>query len=141
MKRLLLMALAGIIYTGCGSLSKETVAPLTRKPDNTFVTGQELQAWGPVRLLQGLKTHCCDGVMIETTEVTFWGDAEIAELQKHVDDTTPASPVYRPTSAVMCHGEKYVSTVGREARHLIESIKKGTYPASQCSTYDLQLSQ
>ncbi|WP_374035514.1 hypothetical protein ACES2I_07310 [Bdellovibrio bacteriovorus] len=141
MKNALLMLLAGSVLAGCGSIWKGPEAAPVRKPDNASVTAQELKTWGPVNLLQGLKSHCCNGVMIEKTVVTFWGEAEIAELQKYVDDTAPSAPVYRPSSAVMCHGPKYVSSVGREARHLIEGIKKGTYPVSQCSTYDLQFSE
>lgn len=141
MIQLFLIFLGGLFLTGCGSLWKGPEAAPVRKPDNSLVMIEDLKAWGPVNLLYGLKSHCCSGVMIEKTAVKFWGEAEIAELQKYVDDTTPAAPVYRPSSAVMCHGPKYVSSVGREARHLIEGIKQGTYPVSQCSTYDLQFSE
>ncbi len=140
MNNVFLLILAGFVFSGCSSLVKSE-SVFVRKPNNASVTAEELKVWGPVQLLQGLKNHCCNGVMIEKTAVGFWGEAEIAELQKYVSDTSPSAPVYRPTSAVMCHGEKYVSTVGREAKHLIEAIKKGIYPVAQCSTYDLRLTE
>ncbi len=135
MKKLVVTTCFGVLATACSS---QEVKTSLRTPSGAPVTSLELGQVTPVAVLESLKTNCCQGVMVEKTAVSFWGEAEIAQLQKYVDDHSPASPVYRATSPVICTGPQFVSTVGREARHLIAAIKKGIYPVAQCSTYDLR---
>lgn len=138
MKMLIAVGVMALLVNACVSFEKKTSG---RAPSGGPVTSVELEQAGPVAMLESLKNHCCNGVMVEKTNVSFWGEAEIVQLQKYVDDTSPAAPVYRMSSPVMCLGPRFVSTVGHEARHFIAAIKKGVYPLAQCSTYDLQLAE
>lgn len=140
MKNHILNTLLLLFLTSCSS-APTVLEEHKRVPNSSAVTASELQQSGPIRLLQALQANAGSGLMVEKTKVTFWGEAEINELKNYVNDPTPAAPVYRSTSGVMCTGPKFASTVGHEARHLIAAIKKGTYPLSQCSTYDLRLSE
>lgn len=136
MKILIRSILMTVFISGCVSSEKQLSV---RAPSGEPVSSLELSQVSPTVVLESLKKHCCQGVVVEKTEVAFWGEAEISQLQKHVNDNSPAAPVYRSTSPVICTGTRFVSTVGREARHLIAAIKKGVYPLAQCSTYDLKL--
>lgn len=131
-------AIVFLALAACSSFEKK---PELRLPSNAQGVAQasDLKRVGPLGVLEELRSHCCDGVMIQKSDVSFWGEKEIAQLENYVNDTTPVAPVVRPTSGVSCRGEKYKSTLGHEAKHLIEAIKQKTYPLSQCSTYDLHL--
>lgn len=139
MRTYLLNALFILFLTSC-SLTPKSSDEHKRAPNSGAVTALELQQSSPIRLLQVLQANAGSGLMVEKSDIRFWGEAEINELKSFVDDPSPAAPVYRSTSGVLCTGPKFASTVGHEAKHLIAAIKKGIYPLSQCSTYDLKIS-
>lgn len=136
----IISAVLFLVLAACNTLSKSPTSSL-RLPsnENSLVQAADLKRVGPLGVLEELRSHCCNGVMIQKSDVSFWGEAEIAQLTNYIDDPTPVSPVYRPTSGVRCQGERFTSTLGHEARHLIAAIRSKTYPMSQCSTYDLRL--
>ncbi|WP_415061518.1 hypothetical protein [Bdellovibrio sp.] len=134
----MLLALAVLFAVSC---SHDPIKQSQRKPDSSrLILAADLQQWGPESFLLALRDNCCGAVMVKGGDISFWGAPEIAILEKFVNDETPAAPVVQPISSVSCHGARYASTVGREARHLILAIKKKTYPLALCSTYDLELS-
>lgn len=134
-----LAAVVFLVLAACSTYVKSPDLALRLPSSAGPVTAADLQRAGPLGVLEELRSHCCSGVMIEKSDVSFWGEAEIAQLSNYMNDPTPVSPVYRPTSGVACTGERFKSTLGHEAKHLIAAIKRKTYPLSQCSTYDLHL--
>ena len=103
-----------------------------------IITSRKLVKMKPMQILNLLKSNCCDGVMFEPAKI-FWKGSDAEELMAFVNDKTESSPAATIMSSVSCRGSRYVSTVGREAQHLILAIKAGKYPLAQCSTYDLNL--
>jgi hypothetical protein len=106
---------------------------------NETISSKKLSSMRPIEVIQMLKDNCCNGVMFEPTDVQFWSISDIQDLETFLGDNTPSAPVVSSFSSVSCQGERYVSTIDREARHLIKAIKAGRYPLSLCSTYDLKL--
>lgn len=129
-----LYAVTVCLLMGCAAV-------VTRAPSGTLqmLSGKQLSVMTPVQVLQILKEGCCRGILVEPTQVSFWGNQNIAELQAYVHDPTPAAPVVSSFSSIPCNQPKFVSTVGREAKHLIKAIKEHRYPLANCSTYDLHL--
>lgn len=129
-----IFAVAVCLLMGCA-------AAVTRAPSGALqmLSGQQLSMMSPVQVLQVLKEGCCRGILIEPTQVSFWSNQDIAELQAYVNDPTPAAPVVSSFSSIPCNRPKFISTVGREAKHLIQAIKEHKYPLANCSTYDLHL--
>jgi hypothetical protein len=103
-----------------------------------IITARRLVKMKPIQILNLLKTNCCDGVMFEPANIK-WNEKDAEELTKFLNDESDSSPAATIMSSVSCKGARYVSSVKREAQHLILAIKAGRYPVSQCSTYDLRL--
>lgn len=152
MKKVVLLFICSILILGCSSNSHkfhrvvktEAVNDANRLPSselNSFdLTSSQLLKMKPVEIVEYLKNDCCDTRLIETTEIkNLWTEEDILELKKYMDDESPSSSVVKSTSSVHCKGERFRSSVKREAMHLLMALEKGFYPVSQCSTYDLRL--
>jgi hypothetical protein len=127
------------ISVSCASYMKEH--EYNEKAPSGFtevITSRELAKMRPIQILNLLKNNCCDGIMFEPGKVT-WSALDAEEVAKYVNDKTDSAAASTIMSSVSCRGARYVSSVGREARHLILAIKAGKYPLAQCSTYDLRL--
>lgn len=133
MKKTIFSFISLVLMFGCSSN--------TRVPSSApeIITAKKLSSMRPIEVVQMLKDHCCDGVLFEPTDVSFWNKSDIQDLESFLGDNTPSAPSVSTISNVMCNGEKYVSTTDREAKHLIKAIKIGKYPLALCSTYDLKL--
>lgn len=138
MKNIFLLAAMSILGS-CASYVKEH--EYNEKAPSGFteiITSRQLAKMKPMQILNLLKNSCCDSVMFEPGKVT-WSALDAEEVAKYLNDKTDSAPAATIMSSVSCRGARYVSSVGREARHLILAIKAGKYPVSQCSTYDLRI--
>jgi hypothetical protein len=104
-----------------------------------IITSKKLAQMRPLEVVQLLKDNCCNGIVFEPTEVSFWNKNDIQDLETYLGDNTPSAPSVSSYSSIMCNRKRYISTVDREAKHLILAIKMGKYPQALCSTYDLKL--
>jgi hypothetical protein len=133
------LILVTLLFSSCSSYMKEHQYNAKAPEGFTeIVTARKLVKMTPIQILSLLKDNCCDGVMFEPAKVK-WSDKDAQELSSYLEDESDSSPAATIMSSVSCKGARYVSTVKREAQHLILAIKAGRYPLSQCSTYDLNL--
>lgn len=100
------------------------------------ITSKKLSTMKPILILSMLKNDPQLFFIVEPTIITFWNDSDISELEPYLNDFSEAAPVVNINSSIRCKGQKYLSNVSREAKHLIEAIKEKKYPLAQCSTYD-----
>lgn len=122
----------------------ESISDSSRLPSSengSFdLSSVQLVKMKPVEVLEYLKNDCCDSRLVETTEIkNIWTEEDLSELKSYLEDETVSSAVVKSTSSVHCKGERFISTVKREAQHLIMAFERGIYPVSQCSTYDLKI--
>lgn len=122
----------------------ESISDSNRLPSsesNAFdLSSSQIIKMKPIEILEYLKNDCCESRLVETTEIkNLWSEEDLVELKKYLEDETLSSPVVKSTSSVHCKGERFTSTVKREAAHLLMAVDKGFYPVSQCSTYDLKI--
>ncbi len=105
-----------------------------------FYSADELKKKKPLEILEMLKNDCCQTKLMETIETKgLWTEEDLVYIKEYLSDNETASSVSKSTSNIDCHGEKFQSTVHREAMHLIMAYKLGFYPVSQCSTIDLKI--
>ncbi|MBP9682766.1 MAG: hypothetical protein KBD76_15290 [Bacteriovorax sp.] len=100
------------------------------------ITSKKLSTMRPVQILNRLKNDPQTIFMVEPTFISFWGESEILELMNYLNDHSVAAPVVSTISSISCRGHEFLSTVAREAQHLINAIKEKKYPQALCSTYD-----
>ena len=68
-------------------------------------------------------------MIVETISTDDWQNHETLQLlNKYLSSKEKASPVASINSSLPCFEEKYISSIGHEANHLILSIKKGSFP-------------
>ncbi len=152
MTKFLLSLVVLLFIVGCSSgghkfhrvVKTESIADSNRIPSsesNAFdLSSSQIGKMKPVEILEYLKNDCCDSKLVETTEIkNIWSEDDLVELKKYLDDDTLSSPVVKSTSSIHCKGERFTSTVKREATHLLMAFELGFYPVSQCSTYDLKI--
>ena len=107
--------------------------------ENEIITSKKLSQMKPIDIVKMLKKKCCNGVMFETTKIDFWTEADLEKIKPFLGDQSKSAPVVSTLSSISCRGNKYVSSVDLEVRHLLHAFKEKKYPLALCSTYDLHL--
>jgi hypothetical protein len=114
-----------------------------RKPGSLAeptLSSAALKKLSPLQVLEMLRDHGDTAILFEPTKIrAYWSEADANILKQYLKDEHSSAPSASVYTQVYCSGQKYISTVGREAFHLIQAIHTGTYPTCQCSTYDLKL--
>lgn len=140
MKSILLISL--LTLTSCATLEDRRREAFYNSSPAGFtevITAKKLSKLKPIQILRILKKSCCDAVMIEPSAVTDWTEDDIAAIKPMLGDQSFVAPVASTSGTYSCRGPTYMSTMDREAQHLILAYKEKTYPLAQCSTLDLKL--
>ncbi len=141
MKKLVLISTT-ILIAGCSSLEDHRREEFYKNSPAGFtevINSKKLAKLKPVQIIQLLKKNCCDAIMVQPTAITNWSAEDIKPLEQMLGDQSFIAPVASTSGTYSCRGPSYMSTVDREARHLIRAFKEKTYPLAQCSTLDLQI--
>lgn len=141
MKKLILICTT-ILITSCSSLEDHRREEFYKNSPAGFtevINSKKLAKLKPVQIIQLLKKNCCDAIMVQPTAITNWSAEDIKPLEQMLGDQSFIAPVASTSGTYSCRGPSYMSTVDREARHLIRAFKEKTYPLAQCSTLDLQI--
>lgn len=131
-----------IILAGCATLEDRRREEFYNNSPAGFtevITSRRLSKLKPIQVIRLLKKNCCDAIMIEPSTVSYWSEADIAEIKPMLGDQSFVSPVASTSGTFSCRGPRYMSTVDREVQHLIRAFQEKTYPLAQCSTLDLQI--
>ena len=140
--RNLLLSFTIISFTNCSSNEERKREEFYKNSPSGFtelINSKKMAKLRPVQIIQFLKKNCCDAVMIEPTNILHWTEEDIKPLQEMIGDESFVAPVVTTSGTFSCRGPTYMSTIDREARHLIMAYKQKTYPLAQCSTLDLKL--
>lgn len=141
MKKLIVVC-SLIILSSCSSLEDHRREEFYKNSPAGFtevINSKKMSRLKPVQIIQLLKKNCCDAIMIEPTSITHWSEADIQPLKDMLGDQSFVAPVASTSGTYNCRGPAYMSTVDREAKHLIRAFKEKTYPLAQCSTRDLNI--
>lgn len=142
MKLLLSFLVLLVILSGCSSLEDHRREEFYKNSPAGFtevINSKRMARLTPVQIIQLLKKNCCDAIMIEPTTIMHWSEEDIKPLQQMLGNESFIAPVASTAGTYSCRGPSYMSTVDREARHLLMAYKEKTYPLAQCSTLDLKL--
>jgi len=141
MKKLVLICFT-LLITSCSSLEDHRREEFYKNSPAGFtevINSKKMARLKPVQIIQLLKKNCCDAIMIQPTAITNWSEDDIQPLRQMLGDESFVAPVASTSGTYSCRGPNYMSTVDREARHLLMAYKEKTYPLAQCSTLDLKL--
>ena len=136
------LILTTLLIAGCSSLEDHRREEFYKNSPAGFtevINSKRMARLKPVQIIQLLKKNCCDAIMIEPTSITQWSEEDIKPLRQMLGDESFVAPVASTSGTYSCRGPSYMSTVDREARHLLMAYKERTYPLAQCSTLDLKL--
>ncbi len=131
-----------ILMTNCSSVEDHKREEFYNNSPAGFtevINTRRMAKLKPFQIIQLLKKHCCDAIMIEPTSVTHWSEEDMKPIQQMLGNESFISPVVTTSGTYSCRGPRYMSTMDREARHLLMAFKQKTYPLAQCSTLDLKL--
>ena len=141
MKKLILICTT-ILITSCSSLEDHRREEFYKNSPAGFtevINSKRMARLKPVQIIQLLKKNCCDAIMIQPTTITNWTEEDMAPIRQMLGDENFVAPVASTSGTYSCRGPSYMSTVDREARHLLMAFKEKNYPLAQCSTLDLKL--
>ncbi len=130
------------LIVSCSSVEEHKREEFYKNSPSGFtelINSQRLAKLKPVQIIQFLKKNCCDAIMIEPTTIKNWTDEDIQPLKAMIGNQNYIAPVVSTSGTYSCRGPRYMSTIDREARHLIMAYEQKTYPLAQCSTLDLKL--
>lgn len=130
------------LISACSSLEDHKREEFYKNSGASFtelINSQRMAKLKPVQIIQILKKNCCDAIMIEPTTIKNWTEEDIQPLKEMIGNETYVAPVVSTSGTYSCRGPRYMSTIDREARHLLMAYKQKTYPLAQCSTLDLKL--
>ena len=137
-----LLCLSVVLLSSCSSIDDHKREEFYKNSPAGFtelINSKRMAKLKPIQIIQTLKKNCCDAIMIEQTTITHWSEEDVQPLREMIGNETFIAPVVSTTGTYSCRGPRYMSTIDREARHLLMAYKHKTYPLAQCSTLDLKL--
>lgn len=137
-----LLCLSFVFLSACASTNDQKREEFYRSSPAGFtelINSKRMAKLKPIQIIQILKKNCCDAIMIQPTTITHWSEEDIQPLRDMIGNETFIAPVVSTSGTYSCRGPRYMSTIDREARHLIMAYNQKSYPLAQCSTLDLKL--
>ena len=137
-----LLCLSLVLLSACSSVEDHKREEFYKSSPAGFtelINSKRMAKLKPIQIIQILKKNCCDAIMIEPTTITHWTEEDIKPLRDMIGNESFIAPVVSTSGTYSCRGPRYMSTIDREARHLIMAYNQKSYPLAQCSTLDLKL--
>ena len=137
-----LLCLSLVLLSACSSVEDHKREEFYKSSPAGFtelINSKRMAKLKPIQIIQILKKNCCDAIMIQPTAITHWSEEDIQPLRDMIGNESFIAPVVSTSGTYSCRGPRYMSTIDREARHLIMAYNQKSYPLAQCSTLDLKL--